>query len=214
MNAYICHYTPLKERKENMIRECKEAGIDPIFIEEFDREKLTPENTARFDKKLPISKVSLILKQVEAWKQIKECEQPWALILEDDALFCPDFLVQFNKYMEETPKYFDILMINYGCDLHIPEMRIEEGRNIYKRGVEPTEWGGNGGTRCTEAYVISRNCAGRFLDIYESLSNESIKKPLDFWMNDLMRESNSEVYWAEPCLVKQGSLLGVFDRSL
>lgn len=214
MKAYITHYTPLIERKPMIQHECEVAGLEAYFIESYDRDVLTEEMKAKFACTLSDSKKSLILKHIEAWRQIVESENPWGLVLEDDALLIPKFLSIFKKYMEELPTNFDIFMINYGCELHIPPTRIEENQHVYKRGTEPTYWGGDGGTRCTEGYVISRDCAKKFLDIYEKSPNNSIEKPVDWWMNIMLRELNCDVYWAEPPIVRQGSLWGLVQRSL
>ena len=41
---YICHYTPLIERKEYMLEQCKKYKINDklIFIKKFDREHILP----------------------------------------------------------------------------------------------------------------------------------------------------------------------------
>jgi GR25 family glycosyltransferase involved in LPS biosynthesis len=215
MDAYVIHYTPLKERKEHITNELKREGLSSIFVEDYDREVLTASDTEKFDiSSVNLGKVSLILKHIEAWRQIVSSAQPYGLIFEDDAVLCSDFLPKLRNYIEELPADFDVLMINSGCDLHIPEEMLIEGIHVYLRGLSCTPWGGFGGTRCTDAYLISKECARKFLEIYDSLEAASINIALDWWMNDLMRKIGARVFWAEPSLVSQGTEIGLFKTSL
>ena len=47
--VFITHYTPLRDRKQVMIERVRETlGVDPIFIEDFDREDLSDEDVKCF----------------------------------------------------------------------------------------------------------------------------------------------------------------------
>lgn len=215
MEAYIIHYTPLKDRKSHITSQLIREDIQPVFIEEFDRDVLTASDLQRFIKtgKLNLGSISLILKHIAAWKAISVREEPYGLIFEDDAILCPDFKGKLTHYLTQLPPEFDILMINGGCNLHIPKDMQMENKHVYMRGVDPTRWGGNGGTRCTDGYIISKKCAKKFVHIYESSPDNSISLPIDWWMNTLMRTCPTLVYWAEPSLVEQGTETGVFKQS-
>lgn len=214
MRAYVTHYTPLKERKEHITRELTREGLCPIFIEEYDRDVLTVADKRKFASELQMGRISLILKHIEAWRQIGSSNEPYGLIFEDDAVLCSDFLPKLRNYIEELPADFDVLMINSGCGLHIPEEMMVEGMHVYFRGVAYTPWGGDGGTRCTDAYLISKKCARKFIEIYDSLESGSIILAIDWWMNELMRKIGARVFWAEPSLVSQGTEIGLFKTSV
>jgi glycosyl transferase family 25 len=215
MHAYIPHYTPLKERKTHILQEVAREGITPVLIEPFDRDVLTASDLQKFVKtrKLKLGSISLILKHLAAWRMIVEKNEPYGLVLEDDAILASGFQATLAKYMAQLPSDFDVLMLNEGCNLHIPSSMLKKDTFIYFRGVQPTSWGGNGGTRCTDGYILSNKCAKQFLMIYDSLPNDAIGLPIDWLMNSFMRLANSQVYWAEPSIVKQGTETGLFKQS-
>jgi glycosyl transferase, family 25 len=206
--AFVVHYTPLRERKEHMLRELAREGVDAVFIESFDREALTPDGLSKF--RIVPAEASLLLKHVEAWRRVVDQNLPYALVFEDDAILVEGFQSKLKAYLEETPSDFDLLMINEGCNLHISN--IVEGKHIYLRGTTATSWGGDGGTRCLDGYVISNKCARSFIDLFQS--SRSISKPIDWWTNDLLRFIDATVYWAEPSLVSQGTETGLFKSSI
>jgi glycosyl transferase, family 25 len=214
MDVYVMHYSPLKERKEHILKECERERINPIFITEYDRDVLTEKDISKFrlDHKFKLSHVSIILKHVCTWKKIVSDNIQYALILEDDAILASNFLKKLNLCLEQLPSDFDILMINEGCDLHIPASMLTEGKYVYERGLYPTLWGGDGATRCTDGYIISNKCALQLIDTYESLTNK-IDLPTDLWMNKLLRFIDAKAYWAEPTLMKQGTGTGLFQSS-
>jgi GR25 family glycosyltransferase involved in LPS biosynthesis len=215
MEAFVIHYTPLVDRKAHITQELTREGITPVFIEKYDREHLTETDIARFilSHKLRIGTVSLFLKQVEAWRRIASGSKEFGIIFEDDAVLTPGFVATLETYMKELPTDYDILMINEGCNFHIPAELIVADKHVYLRGVHPTTWGGNGGTRCLDGYVLSKKCASKFVEIFDSRTEKSISLEVDWWMNVVMRAISANVYWAEPSIVKQGSEVGLFKSS-
>jgi GR25 family glycosyltransferase involved in LPS biosynthesis len=211
MEAYIIHYTPLNDRKVHIQKECDHAGITPIYVEAHDREVLTDEQKAKFEG-LRLASVSLILKHVEAWRLIAKGTRPWGLIFEDDAILCDEFMTRFTEYMSETPEDFDVVMINEGCNMHIPSDYIEPDKHIYLRGTHVSIYCGNGGTRCLDGYVITKSCAEKFVSLFDNYPTK-ITLTSDWLTNVFMREIDAVVYWAEPNLVSQGTETGLFANS-
>ena len=59
---FITHYTPLVERKQNMIQQLEKYGITNVeFIENYDRELLTDQDICKFAS-IKMSEISLFLK--------------------------------------------------------------------------------------------------------------------------------------------------------
>ena len=81
-------------------------------------------------------------------------------------------------------------------------------KNVY---IQPNG-GGNGATRCTDSYIVSKKCAIKLCD-YIGKITQKIKTPSDFWLNDACRYINAKVYWAEPTIVTQGTGNGLFVSS-
>lgn len=208
MKTYIIHYTPLKERKNHMDRLLGEEWIleDVEFIVEADREALTNADLANFGSSiLRPADISLISKHRIAWKKIKEM----ALIFEDDVILAPNFSDTLSKYIAELPPDWDLLFIGDGCGLHIDAAVISPYKYTYSKCLEPTSWGGDGATRCTDSYIISPKCAA----LFAADPDRPITKPIDFYMNDLCRKYKCKVFWAEPTIVTQGSEKGLFEVS-
>jgi hypothetical protein len=208
MKTYIIHYTSLKDRRVHMERLLSDEWIleDPEFIVEADREALTAANLANFGGNLLKSAdKSVILKHIAAWKKIETI----SLIFEDDVMLAPNFSDTLSKYVSALPSDFDLLFIGSGCGLHIQKQYISSTENIYPKCLEPTSWGGDGATRCTDSYVISSKCAA----LFAADLARPITKPIDFYMNDLCRKYKCKVYWAEPTIVSQGSETGLFEVS-
>jgi len=215
MEAYVVHYTPLRERKASILQQFEREDLTVQFIESFDREALSEKDLEKFglSPSFRTGTKSLILKTIETWRRISAGDKAFGLIFEDDAILAENFKDKLVSYLEELPADFDVLMINGGCNLHIPVSAQIPGKHIYFRGVHPTVWGGNGGTRCTDGYIISKACAQRFVNIFDALPPRSIHLPLDWWMNELMRMIDAKVYWAEPSIVLQGTETGLFKTS-
>jgi hypothetical protein len=82
---------------------------------------------------------------------------------------------------------------------------------IYEKCTQPTHWGGLGGTRCLDSYLVSKKCAVKLCEYIER--NSYIRLSTDLWMNTMMRQCNLKVYWAEPTIVTQGSESGKYKST-
>jgi len=221
-NIYILHYTPLVERKKHIINQIKKYNYKAKYIETFNREDLTIENLNLFNtNKVKSSSISLIYKHIESWQQISnDNAHSFSLILEDDVILIDNFDEKLNEYIQQLPSNFDMLFIGDGCNLHIPDSIIKHtinengGKivNIFKKTNYPTNWGGNGATRCTDSYLISKNCCNKILEYIKGIKNK-IELPIDWWMNTICRDLDLNVYWAEPTICSQGTESGVFTPS-
>ena len=52
------------------------------------------------------------MSQMNAWKMIANQDRP-VVVFEDDALLCPDFITEFNRYTDELPNDWDLFSIFY-----------------------------------------------------------------------------------------------------
>lgn len=214
MKTYIIHYTPLKERKIFMFSQIEKHNLDAEFIEKYDRESLTSNDIFRYNKdKLSMGLISLINKHFYTYKIILQNNYNINLILEDDAILDEKFNIILENALIELPDDYDMLFIGNGCNLHIPKKLIKNDKLIYHKCNEPTNWGGNGATRCTDSYLISIKCCEKLLDYYEKIEENSINCGADFLLNDIIRKLNLNIYWLEPTIVKQGSEVGLFKQN-
>ena len=212
MKIFVPHYFKLTDRKESIIRQFEKHGIkDYEFVECFNPETLTRQDIIRFNL-VSVGQLSLALKHFYIYEQIAEKHER-ALIFEDDVILADDFSEKFEKYIKETPDDADMLFIGDGCNLHIEKDKIIPSVHIYKKCLDPTDWGGDGATRTTDSYMITQKCA-RTLTTYINGIKDPITKHIDWWLNKAARDNNFIVYWAEPTIVTQGSQNGTFKRSI
>jgi hypothetical protein len=105
-----------------------------------------------------------------------------------------------------------MLFIGDGCNLHIPyDVVSRSNTNVFKKCLEPTAWGGNGATRCTDSYLISKKCAEAIV-CEISRDGYLVDNSVDWWLNEICRKLKFNVYWAEPTIVTQGSI-SIFSTS-
>ena len=214
IKIYVVHYTPLIERKKNIIQQLKKNNLKAEFISDFDKENLTDIDLSIFDiDRVKLGVCSNICKHICCYRKIIQNNVDYALVLEDDACLCQNFSNKLKTYLSQLPSNFDMLFIGDGCGLHILQSELKPGKYIYEKGVCRTSWGGAGATRCTDSYIISSNCATKIID-YINKKNEIIGESGDHWLNRVIRSLDLTVYWAEPTIVQQGSQNGVFNSSI
>jgi hypothetical protein len=210
MHIFVIHYTPLVERKKNILEQFKKQNIhDYEFVEIYDREYIPRQLTRLFSTKLRDSLVSLICKHLHASNKIS-LKYDYALILEDDAILCDQFLDKLDFMMKQLPSDFDAFFIGRGCNLYVPYAEQHAGNFVYLKNNEIGHWGIHGSSRCTEAFVLSKKAATQIVNT----RFDHVDLPYDFLLNDLFRKYNMRVYWSEPALVTQGTITGKFSTSL
>ena len=214
LKIYVIHYTPLKERKQFLLEEFNKHSLNFNFIEEYDREKLTAKELYIFDTTVvKLSMCSNITKHIYTYQKIIESNYLFNLILEDDIILDKMFINKLKKGLEQLPEDYDMLFIGDGCNLHIPSTEIILDKYIYLKSREPKSWGGNGGTRCTDSYLVSKKCAQKLMSYISKLNEGEIKMPSDWWLNQVIRDLKLEIYWMEPTIVSQGTQNGKYKSS-
>lgn len=212
MKIFVLHYSKLIDRKKHILKQFEKNNItDYEFVEKYDKDCLTYENKSLFEENFKPSMNSLMLKHFWVYKEITELYD-YALILEDDVILSNNFINILDKYMTQLPDDYDMLFIGDGCNLHIELDKIIPNKNIYEKCLYPTSWGGDGATRCTDSYIISKKCAKKLCEYINKL-NYKINLPSDWWSNVASRDNNFKVYWAEPTIVSQGTQNGIFNSS-
>mgnify|MGYP000916849277 CR=1 FL=1 len=214
LQIYVIHYTPLKERKIIIEKQLNQNSLNYNFIEEFDKENLSFKDLKIFDtNKVKLSMCSNIIKHIQAYKKIMNSNYKFNLIFEDDVILNEYFNETLYKGLKQLPNNYDMLFIGSGANLHIPKSMIIPNKLIYKKSIEPTSWGGNGATRCTDSYLVSKKCAKKLIKYVSKLRENNIKRPSDFWLNEVIRDLKLEIYWLEPTIVIQGTETGKYKSS-
>jgi GR25 family glycosyltransferase involved in LPS biosynthesis len=212
MKIFVLHYSKLVDRKKHILEQFKKQNItDYEFIEKYDKEDLQDCDILLFDTCVKKSMMSLMNKHFYVYKLIAENYEN-ALILEDDVILHHNFTNILNKYIIQLPEDYDMLFIGDGCNLHIENNKLISNQNIYEKCLYPTRWGGDGASRCSDSYIISKKCANKLCEYINNLTCK-INLPSDWWLNVAARNNNLKVYWSEPTIVTQGTQNGLFKSS-
>ena len=213
IKVFIIHYKKLVQRKINVINQLKKHGITNFEFIEIDRDELHKHDTRIFATGFANYQQAICLSHFYVYNQIIKNDLESALIFEDDVVLHANFAEIFTNYIKQLSPTFDMLFIGNGCNLHIPSTFLKADQNIYEKSLEPTTWGGNGATRCTDSYVVSKKAALKLCKYLSSGLLQKINLPIDWWLNDAIRRLQLQIYWAEPTIVEQGTQNGLYLSS-
>lgn len=200
MKIYITHYTPLTDRKTNIIKQLTFAGItDYEFIEIYDRENLTREDIAKFSN-IRITEASLFLKHYEIFKRNTETNDI-IVVLEDDAILVENFKDHLEKYINIlNTKTWDVAFTGECCDIH--SKNIVQDQFFYE----------STGSRGTCMYIVNRGVCRKLYDIFNH--ETKITLAIDHWFGFICSRYKMKFFHSEPTLVYQGSELGLYKSSI
>lgn len=211
MKIFVIHYKKLINRKQYILSQFEKYDIRDYEFIEIDRDELYKHNISMFQEKFNNAQIAISLSHICAYKQISD-NYDNGLIFEDDVVLSDNFTDILNKYMSQLPEDYDMLFIGNGCNLHIEKNKLIPNKNIYEKCLYPTKWGGDGASRCTDSYIISKKCAKKLCEYINNLEYK-INLPIDWFLNVAARDNNFKVYWAEPTIVTQGTQNGLFTSS-
>lgn len=214
--TYVTHYAPLEDRKAKLEKDLDALGVEAAWFEQepttgqlvamhHNTERSWVTKTRDLDYGGPIpwkylskAEISLAFKHIRVLQDIVRNKVQTALVIEDDVVFDDDFVNKFNLNLMSTPKDWDMIFIGSGCDLRVPQYRIQEGTTAYLK-AHPA-------SKCTDSYLITYDSAERLCKTIIPFT-----MPIDFELNYQMKEHNMNVYWWDPPLIKQGSQCGLFE---
>ena len=228
-NIYVCNYTPLKNRRDNMIQQCLKYNISNklVFINEYDREHLKSEQLKPFDtSKMKMAEISLFNKHMYAMAKIIDSGKPYGIIMEDDVIFKDNFKNNFNKILKTIPTNFDILYTgHFPFQVHynnikkkitnpIPCSARRVGKFKEMSNVSVFPWSGN--AKGTDFYIISLKGCKKFMTMFNYFRENNIKilLPIDWYMGQMMIRGNTSIWWADEEITYHGSLTCKFNSSI
>jgi len=206
MKIFVIHYKKLIERKNHILEQFEKYNITEYEIIDIDRDELDGYDLTKFEN-LPNSYMAIKLSHLYAYNEIKN-NYDEALILEDDVIFCDNFMTIFNNYLKQLPKDYDMCFYGSCYHLHIEPHNLIPNKNIYEKSLE------NGSTRTIHCYMVSKKCAIKVCDYFDNIKYK-INMATDMWLNIVARDINLKMYWAEPTISMQGSDFDVrlFNKS-
>jgi GR25 family glycosyltransferase involved in LPS biosynthesis len=214
---FVLHYTPLTDRKEHMLRQLADHGLEAQFITQCDREHIT--DFTFFDtSKISIRCISNLMKNCEVYRNMIRDNIPYAIVFDDDVCLVKDFNAIMNETVKNLPSTFDICYFGDICGFHIqktsPHTNVylksnEIGPVFSERGYYMEALGSTRGP----AYILTNACARKIMSVFVP-GYKITDLGHDHWMNNVAREKNLQVYWSEPTFVCGGSDIDRFKCSL
>jgi GR25 family glycosyltransferase involved in LPS biosynthesis len=212
---YIVHYDILIDRKQNLLKQFNENQIinEIYFVTDYKRDNICYDDIKLFNLNyISIGSCAITLSHLLCYYKLVKSNDNFCLIFEDDVIFNNKFNETLLHYISQLPEDWDMFLIGDGCNLHIPQDIINnKNTNVFLKDNYPSTWGGNGATRCTDSYLISKKCAHKIL--LNLNENEKICQNIDWWLNGIIRSLKLIVYWAEPTIVTQGTQNGIYKTS-
>jgi len=219
IKIFVIHYKKLIERKQHILEQFNKLNITDFEFITLDRDEIDLNHYYPYFSDNFIhhrANVAIVASHFMAFSKIANNENYDAgLIFEDDVFIDDDFNQKFENCLKQLPQSYDLLFLGNGCNFHIQKDKIKDDIYVYRKGVEPTHWGGNGITRCTDSYLVSKKCAINLCNYIENnvKNNHKINMNTDHWLNDVARFFNLEGYWAEPTFITQGTQNGAYQNS-
>jgi hypothetical protein len=220
----ILHYKPLRERKENMIRQMNHFQFtDYSFYEEFDSNELNQETIDRYcirkhkdwntvakkiapwkigietQKELNMAEISLTIKFGKVFERLSDCDDDIFIVFEDDVFLCQDFDTRFYSYLNNTPDDWDVIYFGSGAKLKPSETHSDQTAYLMQHPA----------SRCADSIVLKKSTVRNLASTWFPFHMIS-----DWELGYQHYIHNHKIYWWEPSLVKQGSEYGMFKSTL
>jgi len=188
--AFIIHLSHMKERKEYVIQNIKNAGFtDIILFEGVDgqnpdsvRDEMDKNKNPLLDKSLRPGAIGCLLSHLKLYQHIIQNNIQISTIFEDDVHFHPEWKTLSHEYYELSPKDFDVIFI--GNQLNSSFVKNPISKLIT---TEPIY--------CTHAYIVTLEGAKRLYDCILNWKHPQNKKGLlaiDVMIRNIQEEYQSK----------------------
>ena len=186
---FIVHYKPLHHRKKYLLNYFNQYGIDNFeFRDLYQRDHLTKELTNEYFKldNLNPAQICITIEHIETYKEIVKTasnDDDWYLILEDDSIFCHNFIELMNTYLNNVPNDAEYLDVN--------DYMSSNSNNMWEQIPY---------TRTTCSYLIKPSTCKKLLSTIIPF-----EFAIDHENNKQIKIHNIKTYWSNIPLVIQGS---------
>lgn len=147
---------------------------------------------------LRMAEIACALSHLSVWQRILSDDLPAALVFEDDAYFVGGFTDMLTAVVCDLPADFDMCYIGgrFNDTFRCHEESYERIANSLLRYSWRVPHESAQHDRTTHAYIISKRGAQFLVDSFPKV----FPKPLDHWMLQQMRQSDRDVYSADPLI--------------
>jgi hypothetical protein len=213
--VYVMHYSKLTERKLNLEKNIKEVGLDKyqiFWIEQFDRELITPElfsqnykyNPSILPRPLTLPEIANGIAHNYIIQDIAN-NHNCSLILEDDVILKPNFTTYLENCIQKLPQDWEIF--NIGGDYKHEDGFANDPTPIQSDPYILTY------DKCamTCSYLL-RNSGAKKISTHHLFKPFSM--PIDTTLCCICPDKNIQTYWCKPWLAYEGSKSSLYTTSL
>ena len=146
-NTYVLY---IPERYEYIKEELNKTTLNPIFVEGYDKNKLSKELIKEQGKSS--GKIACHMGHLYILDKFLKTDDDYAFILEDDIYFTDHNIIKgkIDYIINTCPRDADIIFVSY-C---LEECKYIDKMKLFSKGVKPL---------CRHAYIVSRKCAKTIL---------------------------------------------------
>jgi hypothetical protein len=208
----ICNQEYEKERYENMEKQLINGNFNKDKVEYFCDVWKTDIKNNNYDnfqfENLNKGEISIFINHIEILKKIKNnYNNGIFLILESDAYVFPNMeftLDKINKIINFNQEW-DIINIGGSCQQIFNNQGYPKSKPIIYNN---SKFYKEDRLICIEGLIWNYNSIVKFLNKYEEFKkkfNNKIHLPIDCLLDYMVENKMLDLYWLNPCLVKQGS---------
>lgn len=201
--VFVVSVKSFYERHKSIEAQAARAGLKFEYIWKFDSDELTDGDFERCEaSRLPAKSISTVLKHLEAQSRLLQSEADWCLILEDDALFAPNFRRRYREVLGLIAEKREPCLVFLGGTDNRLDARFHESKSLELIESPLTT---------AEAYLVNRpSCflRSRFL------ASNLIDSPADHFLKSVDQKLGITHYRVSDPFVSQGSITGRFQTTL
>ena len=192
---YFINLDENRDRWDNLSPElqAKFTRFPAVNGKKLDKDQLIKDGIIGEDNNLRMGQIGCALSHITLLKRIQQQDEPYGLILEDDAIIPPDFEVDKLK----LPEDFDICFLG-GCNI--------KGEKVGENWIRPTAKNG-AFNLCWHAVLVNKQNAQKVLDLLTPL-----RRPID---SQIRAEYDKlKVFYHYPNLISQNKSLRSTRRDI
>jgi GR25 family glycosyltransferase involved in LPS biosynthesis len=200
---YVIHCKRLAARRDYLRPVLCDLGWAAHWVDSYDPDEIPRRHLWRFrrgERMLTVAEISVYLKHLEAWRRIARQGAGVGFVIEDDAVFPPEFPTTFARYRSALTAPFDLAFFG-ACAAAGGPADAAAGGPFEERAQ----------TRSMSGYLITAAAGGRLL---AQLAGRPILEPIDHAVNRILGLGAFKVLWSQPPLLLNGTETKLFGHSL
>jgi len=220
-DIYVIHYTKLVSRKKNLSIELKKHFLDKFFnikwIENFDRENLTPEiiqnscilNPSVLNRLLTMGEIANGLAHTYVLEQIKNI----SLVFEDDTIFKENFIHHLYHIIKVLPEDWEAVCLGGPTETQdYPSKTLENSNKLDFNSNEIILYSSPTRAPCSLSAMLYSSRGIK--KILESRYLKPLCAPSDHTVWYCCMDQKVSMLWSQPWITYEGSKTEMFSSSL